>query len=33
MANEYECDFCDAAFDSQTELEQHAREEHGKESG
>ena len=29
--DEYECDMCGATFDSQEELEEHAREEHGKE--
>lgn len=32
MADEYECDMCGATFDDQAELEEHAREEHGKET-
>ncbi|WP_170977344.1 C2H2-type zinc finger protein [Halorussus salinisoli] len=31
MADEYECDMCGATFVDQEELEEHAREEHGKE--
>lgn len=31
MANEYECDMCGATFDSEEQLQEHNKEQHGEE--